>query len=75
MTDRMRELAEDLFPDDPDRRHRPDDLDGDGAFAWLTGLFTSAGLALFAQKYREQIICGIVFVVIVAAYFLVQALQ
>jgi hypothetical protein len=71
----MKELADDLFPDDPEKQHRPDDYDGDGEFLWRTGLFTSAGLAAVAAKYKEQIICGVVFLVILAAYFLVSALQ
>jgi hypothetical protein len=71
----MQELADDLFPPDRDGEHKPDDYDGDGEFLWRTGLFTSAGLAAVAAKYKEQIICLIVFLVILAAYFLVSALQ
>jgi hypothetical protein len=70
----MQELADDLFP--PDRDGKPaDDYDGNGEFLWRTGLFTSAGLAAVAAKYKEQIICLVVFLVILAAYFLVSALQ
>lgn len=72
MSDEMRNLAEDLFPDDP--RPRKDD-DGDGEMMFRTLGCTFGGLAVVASKYKEQIICLVVFLVVVALYFLTTVFQ
>lgn len=56
----MHELAEDLFPDDPEKQHKPDDYDGNGEMLWRTLLATFGGLALVAHQHKEKIICLVI---------------
>lgn len=70
----MRQLAEDLFPDDRPRKHDSDGTD-DGELWFRTLGCTFGGLAFVCQKYKEQVICLVVFLVVVGLYFLTTVFQ